>query len=75
MTTEFVSVPASWTVKQVLDHIRSAGNETAQIYAVYVVDPQSQSLLQAISLRELLIADPEANLRSASPLEADYGHA
>ncbi len=35
MTTEFVSVPASWTVKQVLDHIQTIGNETAQIYAVY----------------------------------------
>jgi magnesium transporter len=67
MTTEFVSVPASWTVKQVLDHIRAIGSETKQIYAVYVVDPQSQSLLQAVSLRELLIADPEANIRWASP--------
>ncbi len=67
MTTEFVSVPASWTVNQVIDHVRSVGSGTAQIYAVYVVDPQSQSLLQAVSLRELLIAEPGANVRSASP--------
>jgi len=67
MTTEFVSVPASWMVKQVIDHIRSPCAQTEQIYAVYQVDPQSQRLLQAVSLRELLIANPEANIRSASP--------
>ena len=67
MTTEFVSVPASWMVKQVIDHIRSSCAQTEQIYAVYLVDPQSQRLLQAVSLRELLIANPEANIRSASP--------
>ena len=59
MTTEFVSVPASWMVKQVIDHIRSPCAQTEQIYAVYQVDPQSQRLLQAVSLRELLIANPE----------------
>ena len=64
MTTEFVSVPAGWTVKQVLDHIRARGHETAQIYAVYVVEPQSQRLLQTVSLRELLIANPrQASVR------------
>jgi len=65
MTTDFVAVPASWSVKQVLDRIRTSG--FGQIYAVYVVDEQSQRLLQAVSLRELVIADPSANIRSASP--------
>ena len=44
MTTEFVSVPASRMVKQVIDHIRSPCAQTEQIYAVYQVDPQSQRL-------------------------------
>jgi magnesium transporter len=70
MTTEFVSVPASWMVKQVIDHIRSPCAQTEQIYAVYQVDPQSQRLLQAVSLRELLIA-----IRSGVAAEkADNGH-
>src|SRR5208337_4354166 len=39
MTSEFVSVPASWMVKQVIDHIRSSCAQAEQIYAVYLVDP------------------------------------
>ena len=65
MTTDFVAVPASWTVKQVLDRIRTSG--IGQVYAIYLIDEQSQRLLQAVSLRELVIADPLATIRSASP--------
>ena len=65
MTTDFIAVPASWSVKQVLDRIRTSG--FGQVYAVYVIDEQSQRLVQAVSLRELVIADPLANIRSASP--------
>ncbi len=64
MTTDFVAVPARWSVKQVLDRIRTSG--IGQTYAVYVIDEQSQRLVQVVSLRELLIADPSANIRSAS---------
>ena len=65
MTTDFVAVPAGWTVKQVLDRIRTSG--IGKSYAVYVIDEQSQRLVQAVSLRELLIAEPLANIRSTSP--------
>ena len=64
MTTDVVAVPARWSVKQVLDRIRTSG--IGQIYAVYVIDEQSRRLVQAVSLRELLIADSSANIRSAS---------
>jgi magnesium transporter len=66
MTTEFVTVPADWTVKDVLDHIRASSAQTEQIYAIYVVDPQSRRLLQTVSLRQLLIAAPETNVSSAA---------
>ncbi len=58
MTTDFISVPVTSTVGDVLDHIRKVGRETDQIYAVYLVDPQSQILKQVCSLRQLLIANP-----------------
>ena len=39
MTTEFVSVPADWTVEQTLDHIREVGRAKETVYAIYVLDP------------------------------------
>ena len=56
MTTDFVAIPACWNIKQVLDRIRTSG--IGQTYAVYVIDEQSQRLVQVVSLRELLIANP-----------------
>lgn len=67
MTTDFVSVPVNWTVRQALDHVRKVGRSAEQIYAVYLLDPQSQQLKQTSSLRQLLIADPNANVTSAAP--------
>jgi len=63
MTTEFVSVPASWMVKQVIDHIRSScARPSKSMLSTWLIRN-----LSAFSLRELLIANPEANIRSASP--------
>jgi len=63
MTTEFVSVPASWMVKQVIDHIRSScARPSKSMLSTCLIRN-----LSAFSLRELLIANPEANIRSASP--------
>jgi magnesium transporter len=67
MTTDFISVPEGERVKEVIQRIRTAGPAAQQIYAVYVVEAKSGRLLQAVSVRELLIADPEAPIRSTSP--------
>jgi magnesium transporter len=67
MTTEFVSVPITWTISQALEHIRQIGGASEQIYAVYLIDPQSQKLKQTSSLRRLLIANPSANVSAAAP--------
>jgi magnesium transporter len=66
MTTEFVAVPADWTVAQALEHIRSVENTRETIYAVFVFDPQTGALLRAASLRELIAADPGANVLSVA---------
>ncbi len=67
MTTEFVSVPATWTVAQVLHHIRMVERTRETVYAVYVLDPVRGTLVQAVSLRRLIAAEPDANVLSAAP--------
>ena len=67
MTTEFVSAPADWTASRTMEHIRSvaAGSET--IYAVYILDPQDHRLVRALSLRQLLLSDPQARVAEIGP--------
>jgi magnesium transporter len=57
MTTEFVAIPASYTVEQALQHIREVGGEKETVYVLYIVDPTSHRLLHAISLSQLILAD------------------
>src|SRR5438445_10865631 len=59
MTTEFVTVPANWTVEQALHHIHNVGEAKETVYAVYVHDPQDRSLVHVVSLRELVVADKQ----------------
>jgi magnesium transporter len=66
MTTEFVSVPVTWTVERVLAHVREVGKTKETVYAIYVLDPATQSLIKAVSLRDLMLAD------SATPV-SDIG--
>ena len=67
MTTEFVSVPADWTVAQVLKLVREVGADKESIYAIYIIDPQTKQLVQTVSLRQLLISDPDAPVISIVP--------
>jgi magnesium transporter len=57
MTTEFVSVPPTWTAVDVRRHISKVGDAKETVYAIHVVDDKTQRLLQVISLREVVIAD------------------
>jgi magnesium transporter len=67
MTTELVSADADWTAERALQHIRSVGAGSETIYAIYVVDPASRQLLRALSLRQLILADPQARLAEIGP--------
>jgi magnesium transporter len=60
MTTEFLSVGADWTVERTLAHIRQVAREKETVYAVYVVDPADGHLVHVVSLRDLLLAEPQA---------------
>jgi magnesium transporter len=57
MTTEFLSVPTTWTVDQALHLIRRVGGAKETVYAVYIVDPVSGALRHVVSLRELVLSD------------------
>lgn len=70
MTTEFVSVPSNWTVAQVLAHIRRVERTRETVYAIYVLDPKTRKLVQAVSLRRLISGEPEDGVLSIASSRA-----
>nr|WP_244641792.1 magnesium transporter [Chelatococcus reniformis] len=67
MTTEFVSVPATWTIGRTLDHIRSVERSRETVYSIYVLDPATRKLVQSVSLRRLISGDSDAPILSVAP--------
>ncbi|MGH7498644.1 MAG: magnesium transporter [Gemmatimonadales bacterium] len=59
MTTEFVGVPATWTVDQVKRYISEVGEAKETVYAIYVLQPGDPRLQTVVSLREIMLAKPE----------------
>ena len=64
MTTEFVSVPANWSVEQTLEHIRRVEHTRETVYAIYVLEPSKKTLLQAVTLGRLISGDPKSSMLS-----------
>ena len=58
MTTEFVSVPDTWTALDVRLHVAKEGSGKETVYAIYVHD-QEQRLERVLSLREVVMADSQ----------------
>ncbi|WP_431014526.1 magnesium transporter [Bradyrhizobium pachyrhizi] len=67
MTTEFVSVPSSWTIAEVLHHIRMVERTRETVYSIFVIDPVKKTLIQAVPLRRLISGDPHASVLTAAP--------
>lgn len=63
MTTEFLSLPPSQTVKRALELLREKSEDLDVIYYVYVEDADGH-LLGVVSLRELFNNDPDVSLGS-----------
>jgi magnesium transporter len=59
MTTEFVSVPTSFTVAETLEHIRKVEAASETVYAILVLDPKTRRLVHVVTLRQLIIGDPK----------------
>ncbi len=66
MTTEFVSVPANWTVAETLDYVRRVERSRETVYAIYLLDPEKHTLVQAVSLRRLIASEPAATVISVA---------
>lgn len=66
MTTEFVSVPADWSVKEVLAHLRDVERSRETIYAIYIVEPTNGVLLAVATLRRLVTAQPDQSIHSVA---------
>lgn len=66
MTTEFASVPSTYTVQQTLDYIRHVESSRETVYAIYVLDPLSKQLVKTITLRRLFTGDPQASVLSVA---------
>ncbi|AQX30262.1 magnesium transporter [Bartonella schoenbuchensis R1] len=66
MTTEFIAIPADWTVKKTLDHIRDVERTRETVYTSYVIDPKTGVLLKAVSLRNLILASPDDQILNVS---------
>lgn len=61
MTPDYIAVRASWTVQQVLDHIRSRAATAETLTYVYVVDDRGV-LVDDIRINQVLVAPLDARM-------------
>jgi Mg/Co/Ni transporter MgtE len=61
MTTEYMAIPATLTAREAIEQIRKEEPEAETIYYLYVVDEEGH-LLGVFSLRDLIVAAPEAKV-------------
>ncbi|MGB9977818.1 magnesium transporter [Methanobacterium sp.] len=61
MTTEFAAVKEGLTARQTLNALRKMAREVESIYYIYILS-NSNSLVGVMSLRELLLAEPEQKI-------------
>ena len=63
MTTEYASLPAEATVSEAIERLRQQAPDRETIYYVYVID-EGRRLRGFVSLRELILAQPETRVES-----------
>ncbi|MHC2995815.1 MAG: magnesium transporter [Candidatus Atribacteria bacterium] len=61
MNNEFVALPEDLTAEEAISKIRELSPEAEMIYYVYIIDKRER-LIGVISLRDLIIADPNAKI-------------
>jgi magnesium transporter len=67
MTTEFVSVPSTFTVADTLRLIREVEHTRETVYAIYVIDPVSRVLVRTVTLRQLITGEPDQPILDVAP--------
>lgn len=61
MTNEFIAYPPDISVQKAIEQFRTDGEEVETVYYIYVIDKE-EKLLGVFSLRDLLLASPDAKL-------------
>src|SRR5262249_46765630 len=61
MTPDFVVVRGDWTIRHVLDHIRSYGRDSETLNVIYIVDDKN-TLIDDLRIREILLAPLHAHV-------------
>ncbi|MCA1684533.1 MAG: magnesium transporter [Planctomycetia bacterium] len=64
MTPDYVAVKKDWTVKHVLDHVRTHGKDSETLNVIYVVDDDHR-LVDDLRIRSVLIAPLHQHIRDA----------
>jgi Mg/Co/Ni transporter MgtE len=61
MTTDYVAVPEHWTAAQIIEHLRVVADEIDIVHYIWVVtDLTDETLVGMITLRDLILAPPDA---------------
>jgi magnesium transporter len=66
MTTDFVSVPADWTVERTLQHVHAVGKDKETVYTVCLLDPETKRLVKVVGIWRLVISDPKTIVLDAA---------
>lgn len=61
MTPEFLAVRRDWTLRRVLDYIRTHGSRSETLDTIYVID-EHRHLVDDIGIRDLLLAPLDLNV-------------
>src|SRR5204863_509453 len=61
MTPDYVAVREGWTIQQVLDYVRTHGQDSETLNVIYVIDEQGL-LIDDIRIREFLLRDPASRV-------------
>src|SRR5439155_14947057 len=61
MTPDYVAIRRDWTVKRVLDHVRTHGRDSETLNVLYVTD-DGDRLIDDVRIREFLLAPLHANV-------------
>lgn len=62
MTNDYLAVEEDWTVSEVLEHIRTHGQDIENLDVVYVVNAQGQ-LMDDVRIREFLLSPPDRTVQ------------
>jgi magnesium transporter len=73
MTTDFISFNENLTVEETLAELRQSKPESDSIYYLYVLD-NSGKLLATVSLRDIVISEPEIRLRQIMNSKVIYAY-